>query len=429
MARTKSLFVSGCLSFIIIFNIVLAGFSFAQDYDLTFIEPEAGYEATRAYGINDNGSIVGRMDNTAGERQAFVWENSVMSSLIPLISGFDSSTWEINDDGVVSGYSKDTSNNNHAVMWDTSTGPAFDIHTGNVTGNTSSAYGISSNGTVVGMADLPEPELGSVFHAFIYDNVNGFRDLGTLNTSGDYENGYSIAYSVNSSGDVVGIAHDNSWNYRPFIYNEATGMNELSIDSAYPSGEWYASIINDNGLIGGHVIAATNQSLPYVWSNASSTPDAVAMSAAFPYGEVYGMNSSGTMVGSMWDSDADEPLYHAFVFDVVNGIRDLNDLIPPDSGVVLEFARDINASGQIVGYGTQNGIKRAFLLNPSTSSVVPGDANLDGAVNVIDITAGINHVLGVTILTGQAHENADMNNDGVVNINDLIAIVNLILEA
>ena len=44
------------------------------------------------------------------------------------------------------------------------------------------------------------------------------------------------------------------------------------------------------------------------------------------------------------------------------GLRDLNDLIPPNSGWVLKEARDINNSGDIVGYGSINGVNHAFLL-------------------------------------------------------------------
>ena len=43
---------------------------------------------------------------------------------------------------------------------------------------------------------------------------------------------------------------------------------------------------------------------------------------------------------------------------------DLNDLLPPDSGWVLEWARGINEEGAIVGRGRYGGVPRAFLLAP-----------------------------------------------------------------
>jgi hypothetical protein len=43
---------------------------------------------------------------------------------------------------------------------------------------------------------------------------------------------------------------------------------------------------------------------------------------------------------------------------------DLNHLIDPDSGWILEVASAINAEGMIVGTGTFGGTSRAFLLRP-----------------------------------------------------------------
>jgi len=147
-------------------------------------------------------------------------------------------------------------------------------------------------------------------------------------------------------------------------------MQALQTDPAYPPGgviEWYAVAINESGLIGGHAIVATNQSLPYYWAGASVAPVRITMPAGFPYGEIYGTNASGQMVGIMWDSDGSDAVEHAFLFDTEHGARDLNDLIHPQSGLTLSFARDINDAGQIVGSGELNGQKRGFVLNPSQS--------------------------------------------------------------
>jgi hypothetical protein len=95
------------------------------------------------------------------------------------------------------------------------------------------------------------------------------------------------------------------------------------------------------------------------------------MPVDFPYGEIYGINSSGKMVGIMWDSDQEGATEHAFMFDEQNGVQDLNDLIDSGSGWVLTFARDINDDGKIAGYGELNQEKRGFLLNPYTPLTPP----------------------------------------------------------
>jgi hypothetical protein len=139
-------------------------------------------------------------------------------------------------------------------------------------------------------------------------------------------------------------------------------MQTLQRDPAYENGEWYAVAINDSGMIGGHVIAAPNQSLPFYWPDKSNAPVQITMPVDFPYGEIYGINASGQMVGIMWDTDQDDATEHAFVFDEQNGVRDLNNLVYL-SEWVLTFARDINDDGQIVGYGSLNGEKRGFVLS------------------------------------------------------------------
>ena len=55
---------------------------------------------------------------------------------------------------------------------------------------------------------------------------------------------------------------------------------------------------------------------------------------------------------------------YAFLYNKTEGLLDLNNLIPSGSGWILGGAYDINASGQIVGYGTINGETHAYLMNP-----------------------------------------------------------------
>lgn len=46
-------------------------------------------------------------------------------------------------------------------------------------------------------------------------------------------------------------------------------------------------------------------------------------------------------------------------------MRDLNKLIPANSGWEINTARGINNRGQIVGEGKLNGQQRAYLLTPT----------------------------------------------------------------
>ncbi|WP_186441139.1 dockerin type I domain-containing protein [Desulfamplus magnetovallimortis] len=429
------------LAIIISFALITAitASAISDEYEVTIIDPPQGYEMSSAFGLNTLGQVVGAMIDSNGNYYAFAWDNgtiTILDSIDPASAFYDSGSWRITDDGKITGYSSNNEGNPHAVIWDIATGTPIDLHTGNVEGNISTTIGINSNGQVVGAAEIPVPFVESVFHAFIYDNTNGFQDLGTMNTSGYIEGGYSAAVSVNSSGEVVGVAQNNSWNFRPFIYTSSEGMIPLSIDPALSSGEWGATIINDNGLIGGVALFADIDSLsypwigteafPYIWNDSASSPVAITMPALFPNGVLCAVNNSGSMVGSMWNANEEEPLFHAFIYDSSNGLRDLNDLVTTDSDVVLQFAGDINEKGEIAGYALQNGIMRAFLLTVSNPEL-EGDANMDGVVNILDIAACINHITGMVDLSEKGIQNADMNRDSTVDILDVIAAINLIL--
>lgn len=345
-------------------------------YSIAGISPTTGHGRSMAYGINAGGEVVGRFydynadTDQAENQQAFKWNSPSGVQLLGTLDG-ETFAWGINDNGFVSGYSKNAMGHRRAVRWDTASGMLVDIGTltnatTGVSGDTSNAYDLNNFGTVVGNADLPNDDRSFIpFHAFVHQDATAIMDLGTLTDSWpQYQNGYSIAYDINESNVAVGLALDTNFAYRPFVWDAASGMVQLPVDAIYSTGEWYATALNNAGLIAGHVIVATHQSLPYYWSDRSTPPVPVTMPAGFPYGEIYAVNNSGLMVGIMWDADTDDATEHAFVYDPVNGVRDLNAQIDGSGGWLLTFARDINDAGQIVGGGEANGVKRAFVLTP-----------------------------------------------------------------
>jgi hypothetical protein len=81
------------------------------------------------------------------------------------------------------------------------------------------------------------------------------------------------------------------------------------------------------------------------------------------FGQVIG--SSGNTDYSTWDQDTPfEVTGRPFVWSERSGMQDLNTLISPSSGWVLNSATGINIWGQIVGSGTLNGQSHGFLLTP-----------------------------------------------------------------
>ena len=75
-----------------------------------------GGSVSWAYGLNDQGSVVGWAQEPDGTYHAFVWNGTVKTDLGTL-GGFYSSAYGINDQGVVVGFAQDASGVTHAVEW------------------------------------------------------------------------------------------------------------------------------------------------------------------------------------------------------------------------------------------------------------------------------------------------------------------------
>ncbi len=70
---------------------------------------------------------------------------------------------------------------------------------------------------------------------------------------------------------------------------------------------------------------------------------------------------------------------------------------------------------------------RALIAHVDQFMVLPGDCNSDGEINILDLVALANVVLGFSEFTPSQELAADMDENGILNILDIIAIVNLIL--
>jgi probable HAF family extracellular repeat protein len=189
-------------------------------------------------------------------------------------------------------------------------------------------------------------------------------------------------------------------------------MTDLGTHPDYPASEGHATVINDMGTIAGHgYVSDEDGSYPMLWDSIGENWLPVATPPDFPYAEFYDINESNQLVGGLWNADQVE---HAFVYDEQNGMRDLNDLIPLDSGWVLTYAGGINEKGRIAGFGTFNGEERAFLLLP----ILSGDFDKDNDVDGADLARFISE-FGSLNCSDQSPCEADLNGDHEVNAADL----------
>lgn len=310
-------------------------------------------------GINASGQVVGDIyhEYTTGKQRAFFYADGAMSDLGTL-GGSSSSASAINDAGaIVGGASIAGDTAYHAFVY--RNGSFTDL--GTLGGNGSVAYGINSPGQIVGTASLTTA-VDTPNHAFLYEN-GVMTDLGTLGGKN------SVAETLNASGTVVGYsipAGADIGTYHAFAYDNGI-MSDLGTLGGDTSG---ATAINASGQIVGY----------------SETP-----------------GSAGGSVGFLYE----------------NGVmRNLNDLIPSDSGWYLGMARGINDSGEIVCIGiatnVTNDIGHAVLLKhvrPPTIVVI-GKRKLRthaGSVLVRGVTHGDVTRVTFRIGSGGSHRTEDIN--------------------
>lgn len=91
------------------------------------------------------------------------------------------------------------------------------------------------------------------------------------------------------------------------------------------------------------------------------------------------------------------------------------------TAVVGDFYGSITATtGQVSASADVQGTVTA-------KPVMIGDVNMDGAVNIADVTALIDHLLGSSVSQFDAVA-ADVNNDSVINIADVTALIDMLLS-
>ena len=80
--------------------------------------------------------------------------------------------------------------------------------------------------------------------------------------------------------------------------------------------------------------------------------------------------------------------------------------------------------GTVDTYKNANEWKTFFFISDDETEPSDGDVNGDGKINVSDVTALINMIMGITTMD---EASADVNGDGKVNVSDVSALINIIL--
>ena len=107
---------------------------------------------------------------------------------------------------------------------------------------------------------------------------------------------------------------------------------------------------------------------------------------------------------------------------------DIGDIISLDDNDKIHIFGAFNGYEYYSSYGNEYNL--GFTLGYSTlDNYDSGDINLDGSINVVDLTSLINFILENTNISEYQFNLIDMNNDTNANIVDVITLVNIILDS
>ena len=360
--------------------------------------------AQAAYTVTDLGQLTPKAINTwaqvAGNynNQAYLWSFGQLRALGKLPGGAASSAAAINDLGVITG----TADGRGTVVsfpgspsetqeCDDLTQPFIWTWTNGMTGlgavgdpNYSDLWcdlpfdgsDINDSGQVVGFlaGSYNETQWG-----FAWTKAKGIKLFG-----GSWVP--TFALKVNNAGEIAGQnSVDDASGTTAFIGHATRWKNAVATDlgtlGGGPDVLDYASAANGVNDLGQVVGWSTTSPVSFegvpvhavIWSASGGITDLGTLpgkmsSSALKinlFGQVIGSSGGSRYAFPFQQSQPFEVTGRPFIWSQGTGMKDLNNLIPANSGWVLNSVSDINVWGQIVGSGTRNGKTHGFLLTPT----------------------------------------------------------------
>ncbi|BCM92845.1 hypothetical protein IAD21_04729 [Abditibacteriota bacterium] len=325
-------------------------------YSLTDLGALSGFSNSRAYGLNNKGQVVGQVAKLEPqlEAHAVLWDgNKVEGITVPEGLKY-SASHGINDAGQIVGGAEIQNYGSHGFHFMGLTDKAYLWDAGKLTvlsAETSHAYALNNHEQIVGESER---------RATLWEK--GKPTL--LATAADYLG--SSARAINNKGQVAGIGSNKEGRRQAVLWSEGKMQ---ALGTLPGDDQSIATAINDKGMVVGS--SGKNNSyeeLPFVWEKGKMemlTP----LDGRTWHNEVLGINNRDQIVGCGMQDGA---YMHAVLWEK-QFPKDLNDLIPAGSGLVLMKAMAINDQGQIIGEARDEKTQiHAFLLTPL--EVVPAQA-------------------------------------------------------
>lgn len=301
-------------------------------------------------GLNDSGPVVGKNGANSPTGASFLYQNGTFTDLSSKIGA---SAWitGINNTGQIVGNMPLPGGNNDVALDPTyptggSNGFVLDPN-GQLTSITPSAPGSFAN--VVAINNNGDTLVQSGSHVSLIQNGK-ITDLSVLTQ------GQPLLTGLSDAGHVIGFGPS------AFVYQNGTITNLGSLGGGSTQTEVWG--VNAAGqVVGSSSTSSTNPGdtiHAFLYQNGKMA-DLGTLGGSQSWG--WGLNSHGQVVGmSDYLGGSSNIPTHAFLYK--NGTMfDLNTLVPAGSGWILEYAKAINAQGQIIGGGIGRMVSRTLFYS------------------------------------------------------------------
>lgn len=375
--------------------------------DIEVIEiPTLGGDVSNAWSVNNHGQVTGTAFDEFGDFQPFLWENGIITSLNDGSFARGSAAHINNNGEIVGSIPSEGSVAQRGFHWSSGVLTILEPPSGS-SDHFTEAQGINDSGQIIGSAAVNGP---NGFEAFIWQagSASPVVNLPQITGTG---NGFYAGHKINNNGQITGFYDSNldpwfPWRGYTFVDGESVDVGTLGDDASFVEA-WG---INDAGNIVGYSDTNFFLDTRAFLLNESGMINLGTLEGG-DFSSAFEVNNHDWVVG---DARNAEGQLRAFLWR--NGeMIDLNHLIAPDSGWVLERGRSISDTGFIVGLGRKDGEQRGFLMYVPT-----GDLNGDGTVDGLDLFA-------LLAAWGPSPKDdvclADFNGDGVVDGNDLLFLL------